>query len=61
MTALVTGLGLLPIALGGGEIGCEIEGLTAIVILGGLSSYTLLNLIFLPSLTLKYEGAPHKT
>src|SRR5438874_13742841 len=50
MTALVTGLGLLPIALGSGEAGREIEGPMALVILGGLVTSTGLNLIVLPLL-----------
>jgi CzcA family heavy metal efflux pump len=50
MTALVTGLGLLPIALGSGEAGREIEGPMALVILGGLATSTALNLIVLPVL-----------
>jgi CzcA family heavy metal efflux pump len=53
-TALVTGLGLLPIALGSGEPGREIEGPMAIVILGGLVTSTLLNLLVLPTLALRY-------
>jgi CzcA family heavy metal efflux pump len=48
MTALVTGLGLLPIALGSGEPGREVEGPMAIVILGGLATSTTLNLLVLP-------------
>src|SRR6185436_14363795 len=48
MTALVTGLGLLPIALGSGEAGREIEGPMALVILGGLVTSTALNLFVLP-------------
>jgi Cu/Ag efflux pump CusA len=48
MTALVTGLGLLPIALGSGEAGREIEGPMALVILGGLVTSTALNLLVLP-------------
>ncbi len=48
MTALVTGLGLLPIALGSGEAGREIEGPMAIVILGGLLTSTGLSLFVLP-------------
>ena len=57
MTALVTGLGLLPIALGSGEVGREIEGPMAIVILGGLASSTVLNLLVLPALSLRYGRA----
>jgi Cu/Ag efflux pump CusA len=54
MTALVTGLGLLPLALGSGEAGREIEGPMAIVILGGLLTSTVLNLLVLPTLALRY-------
>jgi len=54
MTALVTGLGLLPIALGSGEVGREIEGPLAIVILGGLCTSTLLTLLVLPTLALRF-------
>ncbi len=54
MTALVTALGLLPLALGSGEAGREIEGPMAIVILGGLVTSTALNLLVLPTLALRY-------
>lgn len=54
MTALVTGLGLLPLALGSGDPGREIEGPMAVVILGGLATSTLLNLVVLPTLALRY-------
>ena len=54
MTATVTGLGLLPLALGSGEAGREIEGPMAIVILGGLVTSTLLNLLVLPTLALRF-------
>jgi Cu/Ag efflux pump CusA len=54
MTALVTGLGLLPLAIGSGDPGREIEGPMAIVILGGLVTSTLLNLLVLPTLALRY-------
>jgi Cu/Ag efflux pump CusA len=50
MTALVTALGLLPIAWGSGEAGREIEGPMAWVILGGLVTSTGLNLFVLPVL-----------
>jgi Cu/Ag efflux pump CusA len=54
MTALVTALALLPLALTSGAAGNEIEGPMAIVILGGLATSTLLNLIVLPTLALRY-------
>jgi CzcA family heavy metal efflux pump len=54
MTALVTALGLLPLALGTGEAGQEIEGPMALVILGGLITSTSLNLLILPTLALRF-------
>ncbi|MBI3851558.1 MAG: efflux RND transporter permease subunit [Verrucomicrobia bacterium] len=54
MTALVTALGLFPLAIGAGEAGREIEGPMAIVILGGLLTSTVLNLLVLPTLALRY-------
>jgi Cu/Ag efflux pump CusA len=54
MTALVTGLGLLPLAIGSGDPGREIEGPMAVVILGGLVTSTALNLLVLPTLALRY-------
>jgi len=54
MAALLTGLGLLPLAFGLHSAGREIEGPMAIVILGGLISSTLLNLLVLPMLAARY-------
>jgi len=54
MTALVTGLALLPIVLGGDRSGHEIEHPMAVVILGGLVTSTVLNLFLLPSIYLRY-------
>src|SRR5207237_5808386 len=54
MIALVTALGVLPLAIGAGEAGREIEGPMAIVILGGLLTSTALNLLVLPTLALRY-------
>lgn len=50
MTALVTALALLPLAVTSGAPGNEIEGPMAIVILGGLLTSTMLNLLILPTL-----------
>lgn len=57
MTALVTGLGVLPLALSTGQAGREIQGPMAIVILGGLITSTIASLALLPALTWRY-GAP---
>jgi len=54
MTALVTALGLLPLALGRDAPGREVEGPMALVIFGGLVTSTLLNLLILPTLALKW-------
>ena len=54
MTALVAALGLLPIAIGSGDPGREIEGPMAIVILAGLVTSTALNLLVLPTLAVRY-------
>jgi Cu/Ag efflux pump CusA len=54
MTAIITALGLLPLALGSGESGRELEGPIAIIILGGLITSTVLNLLVLPALALRY-------
>jgi Cu/Ag efflux pump CusA len=56
MTALVTGIGLVPLALGAGEPGKEIQQPMAVVILGGIVTSTLLNMVVLPALYLKYGG-----
>ena len=59
MTALCAGLALLPLALGGGQPGKEIQTPMAIVILGGLLTSTALNMVVLPALYWKY-GAKRK-
>jgi Cu/Ag efflux pump CusA len=54
MTALATGLALVPLAIAGNTPGHEIEHPMAIVILGGLITSTVLNLFVLPSLYLRF-------
>jgi CzcA family heavy metal efflux pump len=56
MTATVTALGLLPLAIGMNQPGQEIEGPMAVTVLGGLLSSTLLNLIVLPALAERFSG-----
>jgi Cu/Ag efflux pump CusA len=50
MTALTAALGLLPLAISGNKPGYEVEFPMAVVILGGLVTSTLLNLLVLPVL-----------
>jgi CzcA family heavy metal efflux pump len=57
MTALTTGLALLPLVIAGNIPGQEIEYPMAIVILGGLFTSTLLNLFVVPSLYLRFGKA----
>ena len=54
MTSLVTALGLLPLAVGMGDPGREVEGPMAVVILGGLMTSMVLNLLVLPTLALAF-------
>ncbi len=58
MTALVTGLGVLPLALASGQAGREIQGPMAAVILGGLATSTLASLILLPALVWRFGRQP---
>jgi CzcA family heavy metal efflux pump len=54
MTALATGLALVPLAFGGDKPGQEIEHPMAVVILGGLVTSTILNLFLMPALYLAF-------
>jgi CzcA family heavy metal efflux pump len=58
MTALVTALGVLPLAIQTGQAGREIQGPMAIVILGGLITSTVASLVVLPSLIWRYGRTP---
>jgi Cu/Ag efflux pump CusA len=64
MTALVTGIGLVPLALGAGQPGTEIQQPMAVVILGGIVTSTILNMVVIPALYLRYGAAqavvPHR-
>jgi Cu/Ag efflux pump CusA len=54
MTALATGLALVPLAYAGNKPGHEIEHPMAVVILGGLVTSTVLNLFLMPALYLAF-------
>jgi Cu/Ag efflux pump CusA len=54
MTALATGLAVVPLVIAGNLPGHEIEQPMAVVILGGLATSTSLHLFVLPSLYLRF-------
>ena len=56
MTALTAGLGLLPLALALGEPGSEIHAPMALVILTGLATSTVLNMVVVPALMARWGG-----
>ena len=58
MTAMTTGLALLPLALAGDQPGSEIQSPMSVVILGGLLTATFLNLIVIPVLFVKWGVKP---
>ena len=60
MTALATGLALVPLVLSGNRPGNEIELPMAVLILGGLVTSTALNLVLVPALYLRF-GRPRPT
>jgi CzcA family heavy metal efflux pump len=56
MTALATALALVPLALASGQPGSEIQSPMAVVILWGLVSSTLLNMLVVPAMLLRFGG-----
>ncbi len=54
MTALTTGLALVPLALAGDRPGNEIQAPLAVVVLCGLLTSTVLNMLVLPTLYLRF-------
>ena len=54
MTALVTALAMLPIAFDSDNAGREIMGPMASIIIGGLASSTILNLLIMPVVMLNF-------
>jgi Cu/Ag efflux pump CusA len=54
MTAILTAMGLAPLAYSIHQPGGEIAGPMAIAVLGGLASSTLLNVFLLPSLSARF-------
>ncbi len=54
MTALATALALVPLAMASGQPGSEIQSPMAVVILWGLLSSTLLNMLVVPAMLLRF-------
>lgn len=62
MTALTTGLGLIPLALAAGQPGKELLYPVAIVVIGGLITCTILDFFVTPTVFLKFaRGASRRT
>lgn len=59
MTAVTAGLGLLPLALAMGQPGSEIQAPMAMVILTGLATSTVLNMLVVPALLAEWGGDSH--
>ncbi|MCH7985199.1 MAG: efflux RND transporter permease subunit, partial [Acidobacteria bacterium] len=59
MTALAAGLALIPLALGVGKPGSEIQAPMAIVILFGLLSSTALNMVVVPAVYFRFGRKGH--
>ena len=59
MTALAAGLALVPLALSAGQPGSEIQAPMAVVILCGLISSTVLNMLVVPALYLRFGAVRH--
>ena len=55
MTALTTGMALIPLALAADEAGNEIQSPMAVVILGGLVTSTILNMFIIPAVLFATE------
>ncbi len=56
MTAVTAGLGLLPLGLALGQPGSEIQAPMALVILAGLATSTVLNMLVVPALLATWGG-----
>ncbi|MBU6160969.1 MAG: efflux RND transporter permease subunit, partial [Myxococcales bacterium] len=59
MTALASGLGLVPLVLAAGRPGSEIQAPMAAVVLAGLTTSTILNMLVVPTALLRF-GSPRK-
>jgi Cu/Ag efflux pump CusA len=57
MTAITAALGLVPLGLALGEPGAEIQAPMALVIVTGLISSTLLNMVVVPALLSRWGGS----